>query len=331
MKRQNKNNLFTGVISDLLIIGSILTASVGCQNPLQRESDPMKEYPNLKTDVIPQEYVADQQKFDGLLFQLDVAGQGDNRTLHFYEGRESSYTIQARVFIDGLKFKLVATGFPENIQPQPTQDPSVWTIKWRPPVGTIPKGSSFLLNKDAKIEFALAEGSTRKAQDDFNLDKRNKSKSFYIYTNFSDVQPRIKVSGFQNGKTLNFGEFVPLVIEVIDPNSSKERKPELVASYDFANQTAESKTFPANNAVIFDDKRPDEFKGNGTWVFYRILDTTMIPAKYRNAGQNFDSGEFTLYAFNSSTMQRATSMLHFKLASPAGSQTTDAGTKSGKK
>lgn len=285
---------------------------VGCGDPFKRHSDPMTEYEELRDDIPRAQYKVNNQNFDGVLFDLQFLGQADGSQLNFYEGTSTSYNLQARVFISGVSYTLIPHNFPKGVSLQKVANESdIWVLKWTPETNTIPSG---LTNKtfEAQIEFALDQNTTARARESFNLDRRNRVKTVTLSVNFSSSQPVLTVTGLDSNKVLKFGDVVPLTIEVVDPNSNAQRKPRVIAEFDIENQSAEARTFPANNTIIHDNKKKDKFAGNGKWIIYRLLDTTLIPKEYLDARAKYEAGEFTISAINTAKLE-ATQLKRFKV------------------
>ncbi len=293
-----------------MILGAAALLIVGCDNPLNRSANPMKDYQELSDDVPPHQYVSNEQKFDGVLFDLQVDGQSGNSQMEFYEGSEQTYLLNARVFVPGLRTTLVHAGLPKGATLKLVdRAKGVWALKWAPSKGTIPPGSqrqSFPI----KIGFEIDPRSSVRSRQVFDLDRRNRVKEFVLNVNFSDALPTIKVTGMKS--EIKYGEVLPLVVQVTDKNSSEVRRPEVVAIFDRANLTAEARTFPASSAVIVDTVRVDKYKGNGVWEFYFLFDSTTIPSKYLT-GKGYEGGEFVMVAINPSTRQTVREVKRFKL------------------
>lgn len=282
--------------------GVILMAlqMVACGDPFNRTSDPLTNYPDLKQDVPPSQYKAPDQEFDGVLFDIQVEGRDGSRQLDFYEGKSTSYTIKSRVFVPGASYSLKAHGLPAgaSFTDGKTGD-GTWTLTWTPGIGTIPNGIS-RQTFDLKIELVLESNSTARAQEVFRSERRNRLKGFALTVNFPESQPSLSIKGLDK-KEFKRGEVIPVRIEVKDANSSKERRPDLVVTFDRSNQTNEAKTYPLTMALIPDPAKADQYVGKGTWVFHYYFDTTTIPEKYIDANAKYDSGEVVVYAINPST------------------------------
>ncbi|MGE0762297.1 MAG: hypothetical protein AB7N80_03355 [Bdellovibrionales bacterium] len=285
-------------IKTVMTAGLVL-AVVGCSDPFKRNSDPMKNFEELQNDVPPSQYKSSDQKFDGVLYDLQIDGKNDYATLEFYEGKEQSYQVQPQVFIPDLRVSLKDNNFPAGATLK-ANGKGGWVLKWTPALGTIPPGSQ-RQTFNGQIEFVLDKDSSRRASAHFDIERRNRIKNVTFSVNFANAQPKIEV-GF-NRKEVKIGEVYDFTVTVLDPNSSKERRPDVQVTFDRSNFTAEAKTFPASSAVYPNPDKREQFLGHGKWVFHFLFDTTTLPARYlkETVLKKYEGGEFAIYAINPST------------------------------
>lgn len=285
---------------------------VGCSDPFQRNADPTKDYESLKTDIPRSQYKESAQDFDGVLIDIQVEGSKTG-VLNFFEGQETSYKLVSRVQIPGAAYQLKAINLPAGASLVDGQSgDGVWLLKWKPALNTIPTG---IQNQsyELQVEVVLDQNTSARAREAFDLDRRNKVKTFSMVVSFPNTQPVLKFSGLDFNKELKVGEVIPLTIEVTDPASSKDRKPYLIIDFSSENQTAESRRFNAKNLVIDDAKRKDVY-ANGKWTLYRLLDTSMISKQALDPRSRYEGGEFLISALNMTTkLDSAVQMIRFKV------------------
>lgn len=290
-------------IVKLIGFGALALGLTACE----RNADPTRDYPELANDVPAVQRAANEQTFDGVLFDLRIQDHEDSNVLDFYEGKEGSYVLLARSFLPGANFTLRATEMPKGASLIPSSTRDTWVIKWTPAKELIPKGLSSQEFK-IQVEFALDQNSSARARELFNADRRNRIKRLTLKVNFPESQPQVRIIGLDKNEYKR-GDVVPFTVEVTDINSSKTRRPDVIVTYDKANVTNEAKSFPATMAVIIDPRRPDQFVGANKWVFHYYFDTTTIPAAYFEPKAGFEAGEFIIYAVNSSSKLDSTRIL----------------------
>lgn len=270
---------------------------IGCGDPFNRNSDPLRNHQALKTDVKPSDSKPSDQNYDGVIFDMTVLNRLDGYNLEFYEGKDTQYTLVPNVSIPGVKYSLVPSGeFPKEAKLINNND-GTWKITWAPRVGTIPSGElkkSFPINIEIKIDAATA-----RAQELLAKDNRNRIKEFSLNVNFADAQPTLKVTGLERTE-YKAKEVIHFKVEVADPSSFEGRLPEVFITSNYNDRTQEAKAYSAAGAVYPDYSKKRQYSKQIT-TFHYILDLTMIPAKYLDPKSNFEAGEFVILAYNPSS------------------------------
>jgi hypothetical protein len=263
-----------------------------------------------KSDPVPAEFQTDiprgtgkvtPQNFEGVMLDLRVEDSAtDSRELDFFEGQSRDVKIRARIFVDGAQFTLVPRNFPAGAQLLKGNQSDLWLIRWKPASGLIPAAAN-KTSFQAQIEFVLDDSSSAQTKALFEQDKRNRIKSFGFNVHLPTAQPVLTLVGLDR-EFLKMTDVIPFRIEIVDPASSKTSKPDaLIVPIDRENESAEIKTFPLSIAVIHDPSKNDQFLGGGKWVFYRILDMTVVPEKYLGPKTGNIAGAFKVFAYNSAT------------------------------
>ncbi len=279
-----------------------------------RQSDPMKDYPELARDVPVAQAKENDQTFDGLLFDIRVQGKrGNISELQFEEGKETTYTVLVRGFMKGLDYKLVPHDFPKDgPRLESTSRKDTYLIKWAPAKGAIPKGLTSQ-SVEVKLEFAIDSNSSAAARVAFERDKRDRLTNYTLTVSLPDSEPTIKVVGLDKTEYKKY-DVVDFTVEVTDVNASKARQPR-VSIDAVRNESNEVKTYPL--VALFDHAKGARFENN-KWIFPFKLDTSFVKEEYIRPNSGYATGEFLVYVVNPASRKDAELKKRIKVVPPQG-------------
>lgn len=297
----------------------------------ERDSDPVKDYADLKSDVPQKDYRSNEQKFSGQLFEVQVTGRQnpqdktcqpvDSEIMSFFEGQEATYCVQTRVFPEGGAIKIKKVSFPEGAELSESTTPGLWLIKWTPPKDIIPPAARSL-SLSPQVEVVVDQNSSARAREILSNPRVNRIKKLNLSVNFSDAQPSVKVVGLEKVEDpgIKQGDWTKFTIEVVDPNSSEKRKPRVSITFDYANFSNEAKVFQAQTAVLVDNQQEDKYAGNGKWIFHRIFDSSLIKNQFLQTMAGYAGGELIVVVTNRQTGVAAEVLKRVKIIVPADSK-----------
>lgn len=194
-----------GVIAKI-IIGIVVGVLFGCQNPANRESNPIKKYNGLNFDVTPGKQTAAEndgpQTFCGRVFSLsikDAGGKDAGRSLRFIVNESKTYQVHIDTEYNPI---LSLAGAPAGLDLKKKSDTD-FELTWKP---TARQGN-------------LAQNFKLTAQVDANQCTNGVVyENLKVTVNVNGQQPNISLRGLDSFKTFGPGETITFAVTILDPS-----------------------------------------------------------------------------------------------------------------
>lgn len=296
-------------MKSLLTILTLSLAIAGCQgnDPFNRNSDPLNDYPEMKNDLVEKPAEADPQKI--MVKTFDIRSDSDvesSRLLQFIAGEEASYFIRARSFVPETNFNLQIHNAPEGLK-LASEDPKqgLWKLTWRPDKKFIPVGQEGWEHA-IEVEFVILKGTNPRATNAHSVFE--KKESFTLTVRHSDEQPFIEGSKELDDLTsVKAGAVINFSVVVTDPAGYGDFAPELSPTFDPTSMSKETNFLYGSFALTPQQNKSPTKLSEGRWRYYWTLDTNLIANKYKSfANKNGQiSVEFQMRALSQITGNRS--------------------------
>lgn len=313
--------------SALTLLGS------GCaKDPTDRSQDPLKAYPNLRTDVPPTQTKRTSQDYASQLFEIKPLFQGEQSALQgvtffdFREGQPSEYLLdirftEANVFYDLKLTDETLAQFTGMKLEHSKANPSRFVLKWTPQRGYLAAGQS-QVELPMQVQVEINPRSNPYVLEGLKRNNVNLIKTFGIRVAHVGQKPIAQVKGLKIDEiTLDSTSTrnISFQIEVEDPAMTHGMLPELILTYDptvFSNELRFVDLTPAIESI----NRTDN--GKKRVFHYEInlskLNEAKIPGISKATG-----GEFMYMAVSRTTGQispPSRKIFHFKRAETQGAK-----------
>ncbi|MCC7405237.1 MAG: hypothetical protein IT288_12635 [Bdellovibrionales bacterium] len=318
-----------GLVNSILLVAAL----AGCNghDPGRRDSDPLKEYPDLKTYIPPSQAPAPvaptaapppprTQVFKSQLFDVRTEQESQaSLVLQFVAGERSRHVLKMRTFVDRVEATLKAHDLPPGARLTEAPDQKgTWILDWAPPFDLVgPRLSVWegrfqieyvVTNKTPAAEAALFKGEDRLVP-------------VMLLVRRTSQQPILTVN-FPKG-SLNETQAVPFTVDVMDPVGGTKRAPDVFITWEPETLTAEKKLFPGHQAVVRDPQNlKPKVQPNGSWRFSYIYKPWIVAEEARKAGLKDEvHAEFVVIANSAISDHSSTSptqAVHIKMNQGSG-------------
>ncbi|MCB0365754.1 MAG: hypothetical protein H6624_01970 [Bdellovibrionaceae bacterium] len=277
-----------GIIFTVLLTMGLVACNG--HDPSRRNSDPLKEYPDLKTYIPPAEVPAQvtpqeqprTQVFKSQLFDVRLDQESTtSMVLHFVAGERTRHVIKVRTFVDGVKASLKTEGLPNGAHFTEAPDqPGTWILEWAPPFDLVgPRMSTW--EGQFQIEYVIAAGTPAPQAELFKGEEKKMNVAVLVAR--SSRQPILTVN-LPKGP---FPETQPVLftVDVMDPVGGTKQAPDVFITWEPENQTAEKKLFPGHQGVVRDpNKLKPVAQQDGSWRFFYVYKPWIVAEEARRAG-----------------------------------------------
>jgi len=214
----------------------------------------------------------------------------------FVEGKTSSFSIRARVLLDGVKFTLKSSNLPSGATlTASTSEEGLYTLTWTPPYNLILPSEA---QKLEKIDLAVAITSTPSDDVKKKLDGLIKDQTATLTVSRDQTPPSdLQVVGL-SGKITEGAAPLSFTVTVKVPGTDANTtdKPRLNYSYDGVSTSKGNSYLELDGTryILPGPQSEPVFLKDGTWQFSLIFDTKNISVqpeldKHKNAIPNAPS------------------------------------------
>lgn len=236
---------FLPLVGAKVLVGIAVLASTGCQNPANRESNPIKKYNGLSFDV-PASQIQPQEN-DGLqtvcgvpyaMSITDPNGKDAGRSLHFLVNESKTFSIHVSSI---YTFKFSLAGAPTGVDLKKVSDTD-YNLSWTPTdhQGNLAQDVKLVITvpKDQCVQGAVFE-------------------TVSMNVNVNSLQPVVSVKGIDSAKIYQAKDVVAFTVNVVDPTLAPGDQPQAlqVKSYD-KNPTGENVLLNSDGVVQCGSPQP---------------------------------------------------------------------------
>jgi hypothetical protein len=215
-------------ISNLIILAGVAATLAACGNPIDRESNPVKNYDQIKKDIPIQQYEQEKQVYCGNSYLTTIrtlnetGGEVDTGTnLSFLVGEPKSYRIYVQ---DNQQLNLTLGSAPEGMELTKISNIR-WDLHWQP------KASDGGATDKVRV-LATAVGKTCQSTDINDLT---------VTVNTGSLQPTIAITGIDANKTYGSSDRISFMVNVTDPSLTTTSTPD-APTFEFPTQDSKTGT-----------------------------------------------------------------------------------------
>lgn len=265
----------------LLPVLTALLAGCSGKDPLNRNSDPLKDYNSLEGSVLPHNERARTQYYVSDIFDIHSEEEQDSRRiLNFVEGETAVHPVRARLYMDGVRFDLQAKNLPAGATlTQDSSEAGLWNLTWKPELGFIPP-SQREQQWDIQLELVPQVGEDPRIT--ANLPTQiERTVTFSLMVRHTQLEPTIvAIKGLSS--EISESQAVRFTVEVADPAGHTEAVPAISWSYDPAQYSNETQVYSGQNGIGWDyDNLTPKRLSNGNWEFSLIYYPQAVATMHR--------------------------------------------------